>query len=195
MCVWMCSNVNHFLIFWKTQGFPHSVGGCETAGLIPRPQRPITSQRLLISAPLTLRRDRSPGVALSSTSLQLPGVPHTLSSVRLLGAFPRTLFLAWLDDAKGTVGVTACPPVMVVPPFPSAAGGEVAMTLLTPNLLSSPGSHGFLGEGLHPKSLRGTPSFRLVCSALSSVTVNFMWQLHLAEGGPESWLNISARCV
>lgn len=116
ICVWMCSNVNHFLIFWKTQGFPHSVGGFETAGLIPRPQRPITSQRLLISASLTLRGDHSPGVAVSSTSLQLPCVPHTLSSVRLLGAFPTTLFLAWLDDAKGTVGVTACPPFMVVPP-------------------------------------------------------------------------------
>lgn len=125
----------HFVIFWETQGFPHSVGGFETAGLIPRPQRPITSQRLLISASLTLRRDRSLGGVVSSTSLQLPCVPHTLSSVHLLGAFPTTLFVAWLDDAKGTVGVTACPPFMVVPPLPSAAGGEVAMPLLIPNLL------------------------------------------------------------
>lgn len=44
ICVRMCPNLNHFLIFWKTQGFPHSVRGFERAGLVPQPQGPVTSQ-------------------------------------------------------------------------------------------------------------------------------------------------------
>lgn len=78
--VWMRSNLRRFLIFWRTQGFPCSMPGFETGALVPRPQRAVTSQRLLISA---RRLDAQEGPFPGNCSEQHPicpaplGLPHS----------------------------------------------------------------------------------------------------------------------